>query len=166
MPDIETKPEFMPPASRRAAGCLFLPGCLGGVVAVILAISILAHTLALIWAWVNEKALPLFPIQNTPREWAKLVWLLLSFFAWQAMRGGKRQPWVYWLTQVCLAGWIGIAWTTDSLRVQLGPFTETPAEASRNGQWLATIVIGVFLGHFAMSRDNRLYYGISRQKQP
>lgn len=132
----------------------------------ILALSIVAHALALIWSIATGQPLPLFPIQNAPREWAKLVWFLLSFFAWQAIRAGKRQAWVYWLTLLSLAGWIGLAWTTDSFSVRLGSFTETPQEAARNGQWLATIVIGLFLAHFTFSRDNRLYYGISQPKQP
>lgn len=163
MPNIETKPEPLPAASRDARGCLFLPGCFGGVLTVFLGLIISIHVVALIWALVAGEPLPAFPIENTSREWVKTVWCVLSFIAWDSIRGGSHQAWVYWLTLLCLAGWIGLAWTSNSLHFHLGPLTKTPEQTARSGHWLATIVIGFVFLRFALSRKNRIYYGIVRQ---
>lgn len=163
MPNIETKPEPLPSASRDARGCLFLPGCFGGLLTGFLVCIISLHLLALIWALVKGEPLPAFPVESTPREWVKTVWYALSFIAWQSIRGGSRQAWVYWLTLLCLAGWIVIAWTLHSFNLHLGPLTKTPEQTARSGQWLATIIAGIVFLRFALSRENRVYYGIVRQ---
>jgi hypothetical protein len=162
MPNIETKPEPLPAASRDAVGCLFLPGCSGACIASVLGLAISCHALALIWALMAGEPLPAFPIENTSREWVKTVWSLLSFIAWQSIRGGRRQAWVYWLTLLCISGWIGLAWTSNSLHLHLGPLTKTPEQTARSGQWFVVIVISFVFLRFALGRKNRIYYGIVR----
>jgi hypothetical protein len=153
----------LPPASRDLLGCLFFPGCLGSVVFVILALACVAHAAGLIYALVTGEPFKPFPIQQTPREWLKLALIVFSWYACSAIRDGKRRPWVFWISTLALCGWIYFVATSDGARVTFHA-SDTTEQRIENGRWFTSALFGLVLLRFTLSRKNREYFGVSRER--
>ena len=154
-PPPAAKPD-LPAASIEAMGCLFFPGCVGKM-----AVAVCSLWLVILFALWFESLL-----EGRPMPWIQMisgneltfVWCMLSLLNYHCIGSGKRRPWVFWLTVICLAGWCYIAFTSGSTKIGYPGASE--ADQLRAGRWLPTAIVGFVLLRFALSRKNRLYFGL------
>ncbi len=150
----------LPAASIEALGCLLLPGCAGTLVVAIVCLAYAVQAGFAIEAWIHGRQAPWFNILPGTRNFA---WLILSAGVYEAIREGCRKPWLFWLTALCLAGWVFIAATRTPL-ITIDYPGSSEADQQFAGRVLsATLMAFVFL-RFTLSSKNRLYFGLARPK--
>ena len=153
-PQPSAKPDLSP-SGIEGLGVMFSPGWRGNMI----------HSISLLWAvilaaiciksWLEGPPIPGAQIGIRPLAY---VWCMLTLLNYHCIRKGKRQPWLYWLTVICIAGWSYIAFTSHG---SLLGFSE-PRENGQwyRGWWIPSAAYGYMLLRFALSRKNRLYFGL------
>lgn len=152
----------LPNSSRAALGCLALPALMGLCSIVLYLLSLWLGTMS--WFLVKTGEKP-------PWEWLKIggdvmswLWYLGCFIACRAMLGGRRRPWVYVLTSLCLGWatflsfgltWVEIRWPAGS---QGGPVQVMP--------WFGFALVATLLLWFVLDGKNRRYHGLSPNPEP
>ncbi|MBK8095242.1 MAG: hypothetical protein IPK32_25540 [Verrucomicrobiaceae bacterium] len=157
-PDQDKAP--LPPAAEAVQGCLFLPGCLGQIFGVVLALTTGAYLIGLLFSLVAGGRAPDFPIRQSAYEWFKLGLIILSWVVYHSLRTKKQFPYVFWLTTACGLGWIGlIAFSEPSYITQRSP--GTPERPLMDSRWIIVFVIALFLLQFTLSRQNHRYFRLT-----
>ena len=155
LPDSDQPPNRdLPPPSVAALGCLFLPGCFGEVVIIIVGLWVVIQAAFWVYSLVNGQPLQWGTVEGNKLT---LVWWILSAVACRALRTGKRRPWVYWITVLCLAGWCYIAFTGGVTFDYPGA---SVADKLRAGSWLAVTPVVLLFLWFTLSRRNLEYFRV------
>ena len=142
-------------------GCLVLPGCMGFIFLYILGIVGVWYAIGVIYCLVTQGGLPdLTEVSLT--NGTMMVVQILSWFAYRSMARQIQQPWVYWITSICLAAWCYCAFTANLIK--FGYTGASEEDALRIGSWIAIGVSSLMFLRFSLSRRNREYYGIMKPK--
>ena len=141
----------LPPASVATLGCLFLPACASKLILAGLVVFLGLQFLEIIYA----------VVRGEPVQWGHFeapLWPVVSAFVSHSLRSGNRRPWVFWLTVVCLAGWVHLA---DRIAMKVNYPGASEADALRVGAWLATAPAVFMLLWFSLSHRNHAYFGLT-----
>lgn len=159
-PDQDKAP--LPPAAEAAQGCLFLPGCLGQVSGVFLALFTGAYLLSLLFSLLAGERVPDFPIRESPYEWFRMGLLILSWVVYHSLQTKKQFPYVFWLATACGLGWICfIAFSEPSYITLRSP--GAPERPLMDSRWIIGFVIALFLLQFTLSRQNHRYFRLTER---
>ncbi len=143
-------------------GCLVLPGCMGFIYVCVLGFLAVLYAFSVIYCLASHGGLPGFPEVNLTNGWALMIVQILSWIAYRSMAREAQQPWVYWITSICLATWCYCAVTLSLFKISYTGGSEE--EALRLGSWIAIGVTSLMFLRFTFSRRNREYYRIVQPK--
>ncbi len=157
-PDSPPTPkEALPDATTAARGCLFVSGCGGSFVMLLIVFILALQAAGLLESWVTGEPvrLPHVKLNPVPLAWA---WLIVSWAGYRGMRNRIRHPWVYCAVVVSLAGWCWFSFITDVFTITVGDKHLT--DSRQIGHWIATILTSLVFLRFSLNQQNLTYFRV------